>query len=79
MTAVWLMLYDEMCKLCMNVSISMCNSVYRYAYPTMDQLADTVHAAVTFFGLKTVIGFGVGAGANILARFAVSSYKIYKI
>ena len=40
----------------------------------MEQLADTVHAVVSFFGLKTVIGFGVGAGANILSRFAVSVY-----
>ena len=33
-----------------------------------------MHAVVSFFGLKTVIGFGVGAGANILSRFAVSVY-----
>ena len=38
----------------------------------MDHLADTVHSVLTFFGLKTVIGFGVGAGANVLARYAVS-------
>jgi len=39
----------------------------------MDQLADTVDVVYNFFGLKHVIGLGVGAGANILARFAVSS------
>lgn len=49
----------------------------------MEQLADSVHAVVSFFGLKSVIGFGVGAGANILSRFAVSlpvfsfNYKIF--
>jgi len=45
----------------------------RYVYPTMDQLADTVSATVSYFGLRSVIGFGVGAGANVLARYAVST------
>ncbi|XP_067934875.1 protein NDRG1-like isoform X2 [Watersipora subatra] len=42
-----------------------------YTYPTADQLADTVNSVVSFFGLKLIIGFGVGAGANILARYAL--------
>lgn len=28
---------------------------------------------LSHFGLKSVIGFGVGAGANILARFALNN------
>lgn len=36
----------------------------------MDELASQVLFVLSHFGLKSVIGFGVGAGANILARFA---------
>lgn len=39
-------------------------------YPTMDELAAQLLFVLSHFGLKSVIGFGVGAGANILARFA---------
>ncbi|KAK0095796.1 hypothetical protein PV326_007358 [Microctonus aethiopoides] len=42
-----------------------------YVYPTMDELADQLPFVLGHFGLKSVIGFGVGAGANILARFAL--------
>uniref|UniRef100_A0A0K8UHB2 Protein NDRG3 n=1 Tax=Bactrocera latifrons TaxID=174628 RepID=A0A0K8UHB2_BACLA len=41
-----------------------------YVYPTMDELAAQLVFVMSHFGLKSVIGFGVGAGANILARFA---------
>lgn len=43
----------------------------RYRYPTLDQLAETLDAVHAFFQLRTVIGLGMGAGANILTRFAV--------
>jgi len=36
----------------------------------MDDLAAQLLFVLSHFGLKSVIGFGVGAGANILARFA---------
>lgn len=36
----------------------------------MDELAAQLLFVLSHFGLKSVIGFGVGAGANILARFA---------
>ncbi|RWS28631.1 NDRG3-like protein 1 [Leptotrombidium deliense] len=42
-----------------------------YVYPTMDQLAEQVHDVCKHYAIKSVIGFGVGAGANILSRFAL--------
>ncbi|KZC03934.1 Protein NDRG3 [Dufourea novaeangliae] len=43
-----------------------------YIYPSMDELAEQLLFVLGHFGLKSVIGFGVGAGANILARFALT-------
>lgn len=43
----------------------------RYVYPTMDELAKMVFSVVEDFRIKSFIGFGVGAGANILCRFAL--------
>lgn len=42
-----------------------------FVYPTMDELAAQLLFVLSHFGLKSVIGFGVGAGANILTRFAL--------
>lgn len=42
-----------------------------YQFPTLDELSDMVGEVVHFFGLKRFIGFGVGAGANILSRYAL--------
>ncbi|XP_058451765.1 protein NDRG3 isoform X1 [Malaya genurostris] len=44
-----------------------------YVYPTFDELAAQLLFVMSHFNLKTIIGFGVGAGANILARFALSN------
>nr|CAI5863442.1 unnamed protein product [Callosobruchus analis] len=44
-----------------------------YIYPTMDELASQLSYVVTHFGLKQFIGFGVGAGANVLCRFALNN------
>ncbi|XP_065316432.1 uncharacterized protein LOC135925156 isoform X1 [Gordionus sp. m RMFG-2023] len=41
------------------------------AYPTMDELAEMILDIMKYFGLKSFIGFGVGAGANILSRFTL--------
>lgn len=43
-----------------------------YSYPTCEQLAETVLDVVNFYKLKSVICFGVGLGANVLARFALT-------
>ncbi|XP_063837878.1 protein NDRG3 isoform X6 [Ostrinia nubilalis] len=43
-----------------------------YVYPTMDELANQLNYVLGHFGIKSFIGFGVGAGANILARFALA-------
>ncbi|XP_074035104.1 misexpression suppressor of KSR 2 isoform X4 [Leptinotarsa decemlineata] len=43
-----------------------------YIYPTVDELANQLSYVMTHFKLKQFIGFGVGAGANILCRFALN-------
>lgn len=43
-----------------------------YIFPTMDELANQITYVMTHFGLKSFIGFGVGAGANVLCRFALA-------
>uniref|UniRef100_A0A4W5N3S2 N-myc downstream regulated 1a n=1 Tax=Hucho hucho TaxID=62062 RepID=A0A4W5N3S2_9TELE len=42
-----------------------------YEYPSMDQLSESLPLVLKHFGLKSVIGMAVGAGAFILARFAL--------
>uniref|UniRef100_A0A6Q2XWS2 NDRG family member 4 n=1 Tax=Esox lucius TaxID=8010 RepID=A0A6Q2XWS2_ESOLU len=42
-----------------------------YQYPTMDQLAAMLPCVVQHFGFKSIVGIGVGAGAYILAKFAL--------
>ncbi|KAG7262772.1 hypothetical protein CRUP_021616 [Coryphaenoides rupestris] len=42
-----------------------------YEYPSMDQLSETLPAVLKHFGLKSVIGMGIGAGAYVLTRFAL--------
>uniref|UniRef100_A0A8C7ZUW1 N-myc downstream regulated 1a n=1 Tax=Oryzias sinensis TaxID=183150 RepID=A0A8C7ZUW1_9TELE len=44
-----------------------------YEYPSMDQLSETLPLVLKHFGLKSVLGMGIGAGAYILARFALNS------
>ncbi|XP_052751395.1 protein NDRG3 isoform X3 [Galleria mellonella] len=46
-----------------------------YIYPTMDELANQINYVLVHFGIKSFIGFGVGAGANILARFSLAQPK----
>lgn len=42
-----------------------------YEYPSMDQLSESMPLILKHFGLKHVIGIGVGAGAYILSQFAL--------
>jgi len=46
----------------------------------MDELAEQINFVMTHFLLKNVIGFGVGAGGNVLSRFALAHpEKVYMI
>jgi pimeloyl-ACP methyl ester carboxylesterase len=38
----------------------------------MDELAEQINFVMSHFALKNIIGFGVGAGSNVLARFALT-------
>lgn len=38
----------------------------------MDEMAGQLLFVLSHFGLKSVIGFGIGAGANVLTRFAIA-------
>ncbi|XP_066875404.1 protein NDRG4 isoform X7 [Kogia breviceps] len=42
-----------------------------YQFPSMEQLAAMLSSVVQHFGFKYVIGIGVGAGAYVLAKFAL--------
>ncbi|RLU25659.1 hypothetical protein DMN91_001816 [Ooceraea biroi] len=43
-----------------------------YTYPSMEELAEQLLFVLGHFAIRSVIGFGVGAGANILARFTLA-------
>ncbi|KAA0703412.1 Protein NDRG1 N-myc downstream-regulated gene 1 protein [Triplophysa tibetana] len=45
-----------------------------FTYPSMDQLEETLLMLLKHFGLRSVVGIGVGAGANILTRFAITGW-----
>ncbi|XP_029298492.1 protein NDRG1a isoform X2 [Cottoperca gobio] len=47
-----------------------------YEYPSMDQVSETLPLVLKHFGLKSVIGMGIGAGAYILTRFALDYPKM---
>ena len=42
-----------------------------FTYPSMDQLAQQLETVCKFLSVRSVIGFGVGLGANVLTRFAL--------
>ena len=46
--------------------------LYSYVYPTIEELSEQISDVMLHFNLKTFIGLGVGVGANILVRFALS-------
>ncbi|XP_036439593.1 protein NDRG1b [Colossoma macropomum] len=43
-----------------------------YTYPSMDQLSETLPIVLKHFNITSVIGLAIGAGAYILARFALN-------
>lgn len=44
-----------------------------YAYPSMDQLAESVRTVCNYYGIKQAICIGVGMGANVMARVALKN------
>ncbi|XP_014667168.1 PREDICTED: protein NDRG3-like isoform X2 [Priapulus caudatus] len=42
-----------------------------FVYPTMEQLGEMILTVCNKLGIKRFVGFGVGAGANVLSRFAI--------
>uniref|UniRef100_A0A6I8NDG8 NDRG family member 2 n=1 Tax=Ornithorhynchus anatinus TaxID=9258 RepID=A0A6I8NDG8_ORNAN len=43
-----------------------------YQYPSLDQLADMIPCILQFLNFSTIIGIGVGAGAYVLSRYALT-------
>ncbi|XP_063244988.1 protein NDRG3 isoform X2 [Bacillus rossius redtenbacheri] len=43
-----------------------------FVYPTMDELAEQINFVMSHYALRSIIGFGVGVGANVLARFSLA-------
>uniref|UniRef100_A0A8C3VY66 Protein NDRG2 n=1 Tax=Catagonus wagneri TaxID=51154 RepID=A0A8C3VY66_9CETA len=43
-----------------------------YQYPSLDQLADMIPCILQYLNFSSVIGIGVGAGAYVLSRYALS-------
>uniref|UniRef100_A0A8C9HN47 NDRG family member 2 n=1 Tax=Piliocolobus tephrosceles TaxID=591936 RepID=A0A8C9HN47_9PRIM len=43
-----------------------------YQYPSLDQLADMIPCVLQYLNFSTIIGVGVGAGAYILSRYALT-------
>lgn len=48
------------------------NAGSEYVYPSMDDLASMILPVVDELKIRSFVGFGVGAGANIFCRFALA-------
>ncbi|XP_012064051.1 PREDICTED: protein NDRG3 [Atta cephalotes] len=55
-----------------SIVITTDTTCHSFTYPSMEELAEQLLFVLGHFGIKSVIGFGVGAGGNILARFALA-------
>ncbi|CAD5209531.1 unnamed protein product [Bursaphelenchus xylophilus] len=44
-----------------------------YEFPSMEGLVDVIDSVVRHFNIKYFIGFGVGAGANVLLRYTLKN------
>ncbi|KRY29374.1 Uncharacterized protein T01_6542, partial [Trichinella spiralis] len=47
-----------------------------FVFPTLDKIAEDLSFVLDYFNFKTAIGFGEGAGANIICRFAVMIFLV---
>ncbi|MFT7811597.1 protein NDRG1-like, partial [Arapaima gigas] len=47
-----------------------------YEYPSMDQLSEVLPLVLKHFHLRSVIGIGIGAGAYVLAKFALDYHTM---
>ncbi|VDM32690.1 unnamed protein product [Hydatigera taeniaeformis] len=54
-----------------NVADDSVTSTTTSQYPRMDELAEMLTSVVDYFKMKYFVGFGMGAGSNVLARFAL--------
>ncbi|XP_063076386.1 protein NDRG1b [Engraulis encrasicolus] len=43
-----------------------------YTYPSMDQLSETLPLILKHYGIRSAIGLAIGAGAYIMAKFALN-------
>ncbi|KAL2102015.1 hypothetical protein ACEWY4_003776 [Coilia grayii] len=43
-----------------------------FVYPSMDQLSETLAIVLKHYGIKSAIGLAIGAGAYIMAKFALN-------
>uniref|UniRef100_A0A7E4ZUN5 NDRG3 n=1 Tax=Panagrellus redivivus TaxID=6233 RepID=A0A7E4ZUN5_PANRE len=44
-----------------------------FVFPSMESMPSIVQAVVNHFGFRTFIGFGIGAGANVMLRYALEN------
>lgn len=49
------------------------NLSLNYPFPTMDQLSDQLAEICCYYNIEQFIGFGYGAGSNVLSRFALQN------
>jgi pimeloyl-ACP methyl ester carboxylesterase len=68
-----------------NAATSLTGSVYTIfgrasqstagAYPSLDEMADMLDSVVSHFNINYFVGFGMGAGSNVLARYTMKSHS----
>lgn len=55
---------------CVEINFFLAFFFCSYVFPSIDELANQLDHVLRYFGLQSIVGLGVGAGGNILARFA---------
>jgi pimeloyl-ACP methyl ester carboxylesterase len=46
-----------------------------FVFPTMESMPSIVQSVVNYFGFKSFIGFGIGAGANVMLRYSLANQE----